>query len=582
MTLEDLWKIVRRYWTLILISVVVCTALSAVYVWTRTPVYTANATAVVVVGDSDQQGGSGAAYSNSLLAQVKAKGYVDLVNSTGVAERVVKDLKLQDSPNELAATLTAELTPDTPNIKVTATSDEPERAQEIANSVVRSTAAEAKSLEGKSSTVTIKLVSDADLPTRPSSPRPERILPFGALLGVLLGLGVAIVRRRQDTRLRAPEDVEAQIGASVLAVVPETKALAGGARQAAGEDSFQSREALRQLRTNLRFVDVDHRPRSIVVSSARMGEGKSTTSVNLARVLAESGENVMLVDADLRRPSVAGIFDLDASVGLTQVLAGTATLADAVQLAEHRNLSILTAGQIPPNPSELLGSHRMESLLDQLTETYLVILDAPPLLPVTDAALLTASADGALIVVRAGETREEQVARAVQNIRNVGGKVLGAVLNRVNTKRLNRIVYGESQYGYGAYGTYGGASYSSKKSGGDNEATPTAGPGAKKAGKKSATKADKKSAAKADKQVVKADPEPAAAPIPDRAVTVNPASKAVPPTTPAKQSPPPAPKAASPAGASQPRAAATEPESSDDTAPISVMSRRAYRHRHGK
>ena len=296
--------------------------------------------------------------------------------------------------------------------------------------------------------VLIEPNESAVLPTSPSSPNPSRILPLGLLLGLLVGFGLAAVRQYNDTKVRRTEDVEEATGAGVLGILPKSEDL-GSERGAADRNkSFHERESLRKLRTNLRFVDVDHQPRSIVITSAKQGEGKSTVASNLATVLAEAGERVVLVDADLRRSAVARAFDLDGSVGLSQVLAGTATLGDALQPSHTDGLEILAAGAVPPNPSELLGSHRMEQLIEQLAQEHFVILDAPPLLPVTDAALLTRSADGAVLVVAAAKTHKEEVERAVAALRAVDGKVLGAILNQVSTSKVDRIRYGDVEYGY--------------------------------------------------------------------------------------------------------------------------------------
>lgn len=458
-TLEDLWKLTRRYWVLLLACTCIGLALAAGFTWTRQAQYTASSKAFVV-GISDGNT-SGSAYSAGIVAQQKAAAWESVVTSQKVAERVIDKLHLQETPTELAQTITAKAPEDMPVITVTATAKTPQDAQNIANAVVDATAAEVKKLEPNSG-AKIKSIVNAQLPTAPSYPRPERILPIGAIAGLLIGYLLSLIRHRQDTRIRSGDDVEEHLGASVLGVIPDSKAIGSSNRSPARVNSeFQTREALRQLRTNLRFVDVDHDPRSIVITSARMGEGKSTVSSSLAWVLADSGDPVVLIDADLRRPRMADVFDLDGSVGLTQVLAGTVSLADALQPTDKAGLYVLTAGQVPPNPSELLGSQRMHQLIDKLRETHRIILDAPPLLPVTDAALLTASADGAVVVVAASDTREEHIKHAAANLSAVGGRVLGAVLNRVNTKRFNRIVYGETQYGYGAYGTYGSTYYGS-------------------------------------------------------------------------------------------------------------------------
>ena len=460
MTLEDLWKLTRRYWVMLLACACIGLAVAAAYTWTRTEQYTATAQALVAspTAPKSDTASSGAAYSNGLVAQQRAAVWAQLATSRQVTGEVIKQQKLAMTQDQLAGAISATVPQDQPIITISATATDPARAKAIANSVVDVLKTYVQQADPGTG-VAIKNTSSAVLPGAPSYPKPTKILPIGLLGGLIIGYLLALIQHRRDTRVRTTDDVEENLGASVLGVIPTTRQLAADDRSLHGKQDFATREALRQLRTNLRFVDVDHDPRSIVITSARMGEGKSTVAAALAWVIADSGDKVALIDADLRRPAVAGIYDLDSSVGLTQVLAGTASIDDALQPTDKSGLFVLTAGQIPPNPSELLGSQRMKQLLEQLSGEYRVILDAPPLLPVTDAALLSASADGAVVVVAASDTRVEHVQRAARNLEAVGGRVLGGVLNRVNTRRIKRIMYGDTQYGHGAYGTYAGEKY---------------------------------------------------------------------------------------------------------------------------
>jgi capsular exopolysaccharide synthesis family protein len=191
-------------------------------------------------------------------------------------------------------------------------------------------------------------------------------------------------------------------------------------------------EAYRQLRTNLMFSNVGKKLQAIVVSSAVSGEGKSTTAVNLATVLAETGRPVLLVDADLRRPSVAGYLDIEGGAGLTNVLAGQLSLDDAIQKWGNGGLHVLASGTLPPNPSELIGSERMATLMAELRTRFdVIVIDTPPVLPVTDAAVAAAHADGVVLVVRHGKTDRERVAMAAQGLRAVDAHIAGTVLNAV-------------------------------------------------------------------------------------------------------------------------------------------------------
>ncbi len=205
-------------------------------------------------------------------------------------------------------------------------------------------------------------------------------------------------------------------------------------------------ESFRQVRTNLQFVDIDHRPKSIVVTSAVPKEGKSTTAINLAITIAQTGQPVFLIEGDLRRPKVADYLGIEGNAGLTDVLVGRATVDEVMQpWGTTGNLWVMAAGPLPPNPSELLGSQAMSDLVRHLEKRATLIIDAPPLLPVTDAAVLTRLSGGALMVIHTGKTRREQLRTAESNIESVGGKILGLVLNMAPARGPDSHRYG---YGY--------------------------------------------------------------------------------------------------------------------------------------
>ena len=304
-------------------------------------------------------------------------------------------------------------------------------------------------------------VGNASLPVAPFTPNYARNLLLGGLAGLLLGYLAAFIRMNLDRKLRSVDEVEELIETPVLAIVPDVKDL--DRRQTESIDVSNrgpAAEAFRQLRTNFRFVDVDNPIRSVVITSANEGEGKSTVAANLARVLANAGQATILVDADLRRPVVAGVYGVDAQIGLAQVLVGDVTADEALQESGIENLMVMSAGRVPHNPSELLGSHRMQLLLQELSHDHLVVLDAPPLLPVTDAALLAGIADGAIVVFAIGQTYKEQARLAKRRLGQTGGRMLGVVLNRAPLRGLGAVVYG---YGYGSYtSSYGRGSAASK------------------------------------------------------------------------------------------------------------------------
>jgi capsular exopolysaccharide synthesis family protein len=268
------------------------------------------------------------------------------------------------------------------------------------------------------------------------------------LLGGLLGFGYAVARSILDRRIRSVADIERDFDVPVVGTIPDIGPGAGLiVADSTSGPSAQASEGYRRLRTNLSYMDVDNPPRAIVITSPRQGDGKSTTAVNLAAAIALSGQDVTLVDGDLRRPNLAPLLGLDDTIGLTDVLAGRVKLSDALQAhSEIEGLRVLTSGTKPPNPSELLGSHAMRSLIAELAKQGYVIVDAPPLLPVTDAAILGHGADGALITIATGNTVDHELETALTHLNNAQARPLGVVLNKMSRKNV-----GSGYYGYDAY-----------------------------------------------------------------------------------------------------------------------------------
>ncbi|MDU0348880.1 polysaccharide biosynthesis tyrosine autokinase [Actinomyces sp. MRS3W] len=457
MTIQDFVRVTRVN----LVVIVLCTLLGGFlgfgYAQLQPKTYSATTSALVVVGGTD-------AFTSNSIAQQKANAFASLTASQPVAERVSTSLGLDGLGGSLSGTPDAA----TPIIWITATSSDPARARDIANAAVVALGEEIASLESLSAgsttqtdsgtgtedstaptSTTLVALEQAALPTSPISPDVRKLVLAGLAGGLVLGYAIAFLRRALDNKVRHNSDVEELLGSSVLAVVPRSNELnEKGRRQVDGLGD--AAEALRHLRTNLRFLDVDNPPRAIVMTSANAGEGKSTISAVLAQMLAASGQRTILVDADLRKPVVHKIFGVDGAVGLTQVLAGDVSIADVARaIPDQPHLRVIPAGRIPPNPSELLGSQRMKALLDRLTEEATVILDAPPLLPVTDAGLLTGLADGAILVLAVGGTYKEQARLCGKVLAQVDGRLLGVVLNRASRRALGSVYYG---YGYGGYG----------------------------------------------------------------------------------------------------------------------------------
>ena len=470
MELMNYWRIVRRHWLGVVAIVLATVAIAAAYTLTQPKVYSANANGFVSTGPADNPALSSV---NDQLAKSRATSYVDIATSRATAQAVIEDLGLDASPAGLVGSISVTQPKDTVLLKITANAGTPEEAQQLADAWVRALATQVQKIEDPSGTGApgvpqVLPVESAAVPTAPASPNPRLNLMLGAVLGLGLALGYAMLRHTVDRRLRSKEEIEAQFQISVVGGVPVSQVLKKDARGGHGHLAVDAAvsaangpasEAFRKLRTNLMYMNVDNPPRVVVVTSPMPGDGKSTVAANLAAAIDSSGENVVLIDGDLRRPTVATWFGLVEGVGLTDVLAGRIPVEDALQTpVEHPNLRVLGAGAIPPNPSELLGSQVMRQLLQKLSADALVLIDAPPLLPVTDAALLTANADGALVVVSAGKTLDTQLGSALDHLSDVEAKALGVVLNRVSPRDAGNGYYDQ----YSGYYTQPGRRRSKK------------------------------------------------------------------------------------------------------------------------
>lgn len=473
MTLLDLFHLTRRNFRLILAFTVAGVLAAAGYSALQPQVYTASASGYIVAASGGSISG---AYSGDTLAAARAKRYVPLADTGTVGKRIDEAL---EGTGFARTGISASIITDSNIMQITANGSSIEQAKAVADAGVKAMAAEIhrmETLDPAEIDANVDVTSVDEIPTTGAaaialvpfqeatgssnavSPNWRLNLLIGLGIGLLLGFAAAVAWKALDVRVRTSQDLEKLTDKGVLGVVPTAAGLSRRSKAKKKGKNAQlslAEEALRQLRTNLRFVSVDDPPRIIVVTSANPGEGKSTVAANLARVLAAGGQPTVLIDADLRRPAQHKEFDLDSSLGLSQVLSGDVSLRDALQGTDSRLLHVLPAGRIPPNPSELVGSKQMAKLLAALAESRTVIVDAPPVLPVSDAGLLTVAADGAILVVRTGKTMRDHVTLAMKRIEQVGGRVLGSVMNLANPKRI-----GETMYGYGSgytsktYSTY--------------------------------------------------------------------------------------------------------------------------------
>ncbi|HWJ21043.1 MAG TPA: polysaccharide biosynthesis tyrosine autokinase, partial [Gemmatimonadaceae bacterium] len=309
---------------------------------------------------------------------------------------------------------------------------------------------------------TVQLLDAAALPQFAVSPNRRRDVTYALVLGLLLGVGLAVLLEKLDDTVKSPDELRDRLDLTVVGLIPaidinelsrdEAATPAIGRLATHADPRSPVAEAYRSLRTNLAFARTSHALQTLVVASPGPGDGKSTTAANLAITFAQQGQRTLLIDADLRRAVLDKTFDLQRQPGLTDVIIGVATVASAVHATKVPNLFVLPSGQFPPNPSELLGSPAMREVLREAKEQFDVVLfDSPPLLAVTDAAVLSTLVDGTILVVRTASTAREAVRRAVGQLRAVHGRLLGAVLNDADMR--GGAYYGG--YGYYYYSYYG-------------------------------------------------------------------------------------------------------------------------------
>jgi len=433
-TIQDYLRVLRERW-IIIVSAVLVAMIGAGAVWSlRPPEYTAKLTMYVSAQAADT---ANAAYQGSLLSAQRVSSYVKLVGSTRVSRAVIRDLGLVGTPEAVAGQISASSAPESVLIEVAVVGGSPEEAAAVADSVGRVfielvAELERPSAPGDVPPVAVRVVEPATVPTRPSSTGLPVTLVLGLLGGAAVGLGLALARNAMDTSIKSVEQLHNAAGAPNLGTIAYDGKIPKQPLTVHEDPQSPRAEAFRQLRTNLQYVDVDNPRKVIVVTSALPGEGKTTSVCNLAIAMAAAGSAVLVVEADLRRPEMTDLLGLDGSAGLTDILAGRLRSQQVIQPWAGGSFDVLASGPLPPNPSELLASRQMGALLGELRDRYdVVLVDSPPLIPVTDAAAMAPATDGAILVCRFKKTTREQVGRGAAALAAVSVPLLGTVLTMV-------------------------------------------------------------------------------------------------------------------------------------------------------
>lgn len=373
------------------------------------------------------------------LANAYAAAYVDVRREQSVRELLLASTEVQKSITELQSNI-AELA-----------EDDPSRAGLVAQLTNFNTTLDQLRVDAALRTGGATIIKDAEVRSNPVEPTPLRTAVLALIVGLVLGLAAAFLIDYLDDKVRTEDDLERLVKRPVLAVVPIDPP-PNNLPISMTEPDHAAVEAYRGLRTNLQFLGLDSPVKVIQVTSSLAGEGKTTTAVNVAVVLAQAGHRVALVDADLRRPRVHEVFAVPQSPGFTDLLLGAPakTSVNHVSIDGTNQLSVFTAGTVPANPSELLTGRRTRRLLKEMGAYYdYVVVDSAPVLPVSDSVALSTAVDGMFVVAHAGRVTTGQIAETMERLERVGAPVLGLVLNQAERDRSGGYTYG----GYAALPT---------------------------------------------------------------------------------------------------------------------------------
>lgn len=450
-TFADIVVIIRKHIATAAICFAVIVGVAGAYAFLSAPQYSATAQVIATYnaaqdgGNSDditQQNTGGTYVSNQI------KSYPTLATTETVLKPVISQLGLDVSVKDLSNQLTVSNPSNTAFVNITATAGDAKQSATIANAVadsLRNIVEHDLYAKGAAAPIKLTVVQRAVTPQEPSAPNKKLCIAAGVVLGLVVGIFAALLKDLLSTKVEEASDVRGIVHASALGSVPKNEVLEGTRPAIIVEPNGSLAEEYRRIRTNIKFLEVNKTPghgQLLVISSTSPSEGKTTTAVNAAAVLAENGAKVLLIDADLRHPSVAHHLGIEGNVGLAHVLSGQMTPVDVVQNYWKPNLHILPAGKRPANASLLLNSDMMKMLVDQALLQYdYVIIDTAPLTVSNDAIVFGSWTSGIILVTARGLCRKKDLEEVADSLRTAKVPVLGFVFSFANPKKSHNEAY---------------------------------------------------------------------------------------------------------------------------------------------
>ncbi len=439
MSVADYFSVLRRHWLSILLAVLIGGLGAYGYARTLPKMYRSFASVLVIPerGESTSELVQGSSYVQNIV-----QSYALLATSPYVLAPVIEELGLDSSPAALASQLSVETPLNTVVIELAVTAGSPEEAQQIAGAITEqlsSAVAELSPRIGDEPAVRLQTISPPTLPKSFSAPDFRLYGAAGAGAGLVLAVGAAFVRQRLRLRPSRPDELAGVIDVPLLGEVPRLSRQRALPVELREVKAGLAAEAVRAVTANLRFVSVGQNPQVILVTSARSGDGKTSMSAALALTIAEAGRRTLVIDADLRHPSLAGALGIESGVGLTTLLLNDCTMEEAVQTWGHPLLDVMASGTPSPNPGQIASAGLLNQTIQQARERYdAVIIDTPPVLAVSDAVWIAPQTDGVMFVMRAGRTRVSSLKAAIDAVSATQVMVLGVVLNGTRMRRDER------------------------------------------------------------------------------------------------------------------------------------------------
>ena len=434
--IRELIQIIRkRIWVIISFTLIAIFLSGIVSVLFLDEVYESSTT--LIVSKQSDGNNNDLQISDINLARNLVDTYSVIIKSNRVLESVLSDLNLNMTLGNLKSKINVNAEGNTEIIRIKVEDTIPERAKDIANSLANVFIKEVDTLLKMEN---VQIIDIARVPNSPIRPRVFMNIAIVGMLGLMIGLGLVLLIEYLDNTIKTPEDVLKHMQLSVIGSIPDFNGDTSKGKnkkrttRLIGSPSIKApvTEAYKTLRTNIQYSNLDNNLKVILVTSSTQSEGKTSTSSNLAISMAQSDKKVLLIDCDFRRSNVHKVFHILNVKGLTNVLAENLDYHEILNSVGLPNLDILTSGPKPPNPSEILGSARMEAFIKKVSEEYdVIILDAPPILPVADSMVLSRLADGIILVTEYGKTTYETAMRAKESVEKVGAKILGTVINSI-------------------------------------------------------------------------------------------------------------------------------------------------------